>query len=153
MRHDSPNRPDAMVRLAALALLAERSIDTGQLERLNRETFLLRIGVSGEQFDQMVCELCRELMTYGARKPSGEFGLGVEYISELLCEIRDPKLRAKVAGFMLDVVNADGLLLTGESAQVERLIERWQLGPRPSAGQVQKTGHWQSQFRRPTSFP
>ena len=153
MRHYSPNRPDTMTRVAALALLAERAIDPDELQRLNREAFLQRIGIEGTQFDQMVHDLCRELMTYGIRKPSGGFDCGSERIDELLCEIRDPKLRARVTRLMLDVVNRDGLLLTKESALVTRLIERCDLALGGPVAPVKQSGGWQSTFRRLTSYP
>lgn len=63
MRHYSPNRSNTSAHIAALEFLAERAINPGELEYLNREAFLQRIGVGGKQFDQMVRELCRELVT------------------------------------------------------------------------------------------
>ncbi len=151
MRHYSPNRPNTLARVAALEFLAERAINPGELEFLNREAFLQRIGVGGNQFDQMVRDLCRELMTYGAQEPLDEFSRGSERIDALLREIRDPKLRTKVASLMLDVINADGLALPEDSLRIAKLIERWKHAPGGPVELVKHTGGWQSRFRHLTS--
>ncbi|MBK7425105.1 MAG: hypothetical protein IPJ48_19620 [Propionivibrio sp.] len=127
MRHYPTDSPEAMTRVVALALMVDGAIDLSELESLQRNEVVNRLGLDHARFDKVVHEFCDDMLAYADRMPSGQYELNPQSISHLLADIDDPKLQKKGLSVMLDIVNADGNLARSETALVAQAIKHWQL--------------------------
>ncbi|MBL0168534.1 MAG: hypothetical protein IPP85_16055 [Propionivibrio sp.] len=127
MRHYPTDSPEAMTRVVALALMVDGAIDLSELESLQRNEVVNRLGLDHARFDKVIHEFCDDMLAYADRMPSGQYELNPQSIGHLLGDIDDPKLQKKVLSVMLDIVNADGNLARSETALVAQAIKHWQL--------------------------
>ena len=127
MRHYPTDSPEAMTRVVALALMVDGAIDLSELESLQRNEVVNRLGLDHARFDKVIHEFCDDMLAYADRMPYGQYELDPQCISHLLGDIKDPKLQKKVLSVMLDIVNADGNLARSETALVAQAIKHWQL--------------------------
>ena len=127
MRHYPPDSPEAMTRVIALALMVDGAIDLSELESLQRNEVVNRLGIDHARFDKIIHEFCDDMLTYAVRMPSGQYELDPKNIGHLLDDIANPILQKKVLSVMLDIVNADGNLAHSETALVAQAINHWKL--------------------------
>ena len=127
MRHYPSDSPEAMARIAALALLADGAIDLSEIESLERHNIVDRLGLDQAGFDKVVHEFCEDMLTYAHRMASGQLELDQDAITQLLGDIRNPLLQKKLLRAMLDIVNADGRLAGSEAVLVSKAMKLWEI--------------------------
>ena len=143
-----------MTRVVALALMADGTIDPGELEAFKGSTCCFRLGIGPCRFEQIVDEFRDDLLLCGNRKPNGQCDLSEECVRELLGDIRDPQLRDQALGMMLDIISADGVLARDETGLIAQVVDCWKLGYRASRGtsttrnSAEAKPNWQARYRR-----
>lgn len=127
MRHYPTDSPDAMGRLVALTLMADGAIDASELKLLDGKDTIRRLGLNHASFDQLVHDLCDDMLTSARRTPAGQLELDLPSIVLLLAEIEHPVLQKRVLRIMLDIVNADRKLAGGEAVLIAEAMRFWGL--------------------------
>jgi uncharacterized tellurite resistance protein B-like protein len=127
VRKYAKNSPEAGARIVALALIADGTIDRSELQLLERQNVLSRLGLDNEQFDLIYYEYCTDMLGTGQRTSSGQLELDRLGIKALLDEISDPEQQMKILRILLDIVHADHCLTSGEAALIALALERWNI--------------------------
>jgi len=127
MRHYTPDSPEAMARIVAIALLADGGLDKSEIESLEKDAVVENLNLSSEAFDKVVQDFCDDLLSTSLRDASGQIGLGRETIDHLLADIQTPELQMRLLRILLDLVNADGRLTPGEATLISQAMTRWGL--------------------------
>ena len=127
MRNYPADSPQSMARIVALALMADGAIDRNELNLLDRQAVICRIGVSPEEFDRISYEFFADLLEYGQRFDSGQLILNEAIVASVLDDIRDPALQQKALRLILAIVNADHRLTAEEAGLIAQALKHWQL--------------------------
>ena len=125
MRNYPSDSPEAMGRLVALTLMADGAIDASELKQLDQTDTIRRLGLNEQSFDNVIHELCNDMLTSAHRTQAGQLELDLEHIDLLLAEVQHPVLQKQVLRMMLDVVNADHKLSGGEAVLVAEAMKFW----------------------------
>jgi hypothetical protein len=133
MRHYATDSPEATARILALALLADGAIDLSELESLQRHKIVGKLGLDSALFDKVVHEFCEDMLSYAHQAPSGRHELDLESIDALLNEIRDPDKRNTLLSSMLNIINAEGMVLASEGRLISQALKVWHLQSRSEA--------------------
>jgi uncharacterized tellurite resistance protein B-like protein len=112
-----------------MALLADGSIDFSELSALARRGTLQRLGISEAAFDDVIHELCADLLIDSSSPVSGYLVLGRNLLRRLLGDIGDPALQRKLLRGVLDIVHADGELAGGEAVLLSVAADCWNIDP------------------------
>lgn len=141
--------PQAAARVLALALLADGSIHVTELSTLSRRGILQRLGISATAFDDVIHELCTDLLIDGAAASSGYLILGRDALRRILGDIGDPALQRRLLRAVLDIVHADGELAGGEAVLLSAAADVWDIDPFDSYRILARPGkRWPPQVRR-----
>jgi len=140
MRHYPANSAKAAARILAMALLADGAIDPSELRTLERFGTLRRLGISEDEFDETIHELCEDLLAFAHRSHGGNLEVEGDALRAVLGDVSLPYLQRKLLRAVVQIVNADGRLAGGEAVLVTHASEVWGLEPfdalrsRPSPG-------------------
>jgi uncharacterized tellurite resistance protein B-like protein len=129
LRNYPPDSPQASARILAMALLADGSIDLSELSALARRGTLQRLGISEAAFDDVIHDLCADLLIDNSSPVSGYLVLGRDLLRRLLGDIGDPTLQKKLLRGVLDIVHADGELAGGEAVLLSVAADCWDIDP------------------------
>ena len=121
------NSPHAAARVVALALIANGEITTIELAVLEAMRAHDQLGITRQQWHDVVDELCFDLLEAAA--PCADCHIGSAMIERLLDEVVDVPLQRLVLRLCAAVVNADRELDEGESVVLRTAIDRWGLHP------------------------
>ena len=150
MRQYPQNSPAAMSRLVALSLMADGAIDLSELDTLERQDILSRVGMDESGFDKVIHEFCEDMLTCANRNTSGQIELDEATVGALLTDINEPALQRRVLRAMLDIVNADGRLSGGEAVLVSQAMKSWDIDLyEVSQTSKLRARRWPPQVRRP----
>jgi len=127
VRKYTNNTPEASARVVALALMADGAIDRNEILLLERQNVLALLGLDNERFDSIYYGYCTDMLASAQRNASGQLELDKPGIKALLDEISDPPLQKKILRIMLDIVNADHRLTTGEASLIALTLEGWNM--------------------------
>lgn len=127
MRHYDMNTPQALARIIAAAMLADGGLDKTELESLERNDVVLRLGMSTQDFDRIVQDFCEDMQAVSLRDHGGQLALDRATIDQLLSGVGTPELQIAVLGMMLDIAGADTRLSPGEMTLVSQAMTRWGL--------------------------
>lgn len=119
------NGPKAMARVLAVTLLADGLLESKELDNLNRANGYARLGMTQNEFMQVLFELCEDLLTQAPRSPAGDCLLQPELIKQLLAEVLDPWRRRELMRLMVEIIRADGTVARGESVMFWEAIDAW----------------------------
>lgn len=129
LRNYPPNGPQASARILAMALLADGTIDFSELSALARRGTLQRLGISEAAFDDVIRDLCTDLLVDNSSPVSGYLVLGRDLLRRLLGDIGAPTLQRKLLRGVLDIVHADGELAGGEAVLLSVAADCWDIDP------------------------
>ncbi len=121
------NSPHAAARIVALALIANGKITTSELAVLESMRAHEQLGITRQQWHDVVDELCFDLLEEAA--PCRDCHVGSATIESLLDEVIDVPLQRLVLRLCAAVINADGDIDEGESVVLRTAIDRWGLHP------------------------
>lgn len=127
MRHYSPDSPEATARVLALALLADGAIDLKEWKVLDHHFLAGDFGLDTKLFDTVIKDFCFDLAQYSDRDYVTHLEIDRETIASLLRDIRDPSSQMRLLRVIVDVVNADGALASGEAVLVAEAMLVWGL--------------------------
>lgn len=125
LREYAPNSPQAKARLIALALLADGRLDDRELDGLSRRSTFTKLGLTREEFFQVLYELCADLSATPSRDES--YLVTPEILAGSFAEITEPAEQKALLGLILDVIRSDGRLALGEARLFWNAIDAWQL--------------------------
>jgi len=142
MRTYASDSPKAVCRLLALAMIVDGHLAPSELRALRHSGILQRVGVDEALFDDVVQEVCEDLLATADRRCASEVEIDSRMLDSLLNEVGDPALQLALMKAMLDIVHADEVLDGRESLLIQRGFKAWgatppvaaQAAARPSAG-------------------
>lgn len=117
--------PRAKARLIVLALFADGRVDSAELDSLNRRDAFATLGISREDFFEVLYDFCADLV--GLPSGSGSYLLSPAVLETLFAEIRSPAEQRKLLRLMLDVIRSDGHLAEGEARLFWNALDAWNL--------------------------
>jgi uncharacterized tellurite resistance protein B-like protein len=132
MRSYPTNSPKAVSRLLALTMIVDGHLAPSELKAMRAASIPGHDALDEDGFDEVVRDLCEDLLATAARRCSEEVEIDVRLLDGLLGEVEDQALRMGVMKTMLDIVHADSVLDTRETLLIERAFRRWS-GPRAAA--------------------
>jgi uncharacterized tellurite resistance protein B-like protein len=125
MRTYPTDSPKAVSRLLALAMIVDGHLAPSELKAMHHSGILRATGVTDDEFDDVVQDLCEDLLATAARRCSQEVEIDVHLLDSLLGEVEGQALRMSVMKAMLDIVHADEVLDTRETLLIERAFKAW----------------------------
>ncbi len=127
MRHYTTDSPEAMSRIVALALLADGALDPREIESLDKQAILDKLGISHGTLDRVTHEFCDDLLQCARAPNVGQIELDRDLVKHLLDDLRAPEKQQQALAAMVDIVHADGCLNSGEALLVSEAMSRWGL--------------------------
>lgn len=127
MRHYDRDTPEALARVIAAALLADGGLDKAELDSLERNDVVQRLGMSPPDFDRIVQEFCEDMQVVSLRDHGGQLALDRATVDQLLSAVAAPELQVAALGMMLDLAGANARLSPGELTLVSQAMTRWGL--------------------------
>lgn len=115
----------AVTRLLALAMIVDGHLAPSELKAMRASGVPARVALDEDEFDDVVRELCEDLLATAARRCSAEVEIDNRLLDDLLGEVADPALRLSVMKPMLEIVHADSVLDARETQLIERAFLRW----------------------------
>ena len=139
MRSYPTNSPKAVSRLLALAMIVDGHLAPSELKAMRGARLAPAATLGEDEFDDVVRDLCEDLLATAARRCSQEVEIDGRLLDELLGEVDDGALRLGVMQAMLDIVHADSVLDARETLLIERAFKAWS-APAAESGIIQAGG-------------
>jgi uncharacterized tellurite resistance protein B-like protein len=125
MRSYPTDSPEAVSRLLALAMIVDGHAAPSEMKAMHRSGILQHTGIDEDDFDDVVRDLCEDLLATAARRCSEEVEIDVRLLDGLLGEVEGTALRLSVMKAMLEIVHADSVLDIRETLLIERAFKTW----------------------------
>jgi uncharacterized tellurite resistance protein B-like protein len=125
MRSYPTNSTQAVSRLLALTMIVDGHLAPSELKAMRASSVLPQAALDEDEFDDVVRDLCEDLLASAARRCSAEVEIDSRLLDSLLGEVDDPALRISVMKAMLDIVHADEVLDARETLLIERAFKAW----------------------------
>jgi uncharacterized tellurite resistance protein B-like protein len=129
MRPYSLNSPHAAARLLAMALVADGNYSFTELRALDRLKASGQLGLSPEALKDVIEGFCEDLLAAAGGTWTGSACMDEAAREQLLAEVRDPELRARVVRLCQAIVQADGHEADGEAALLDAFTRAWRQRP------------------------
>ena len=130
MRSYPTDSPKAISRLLALTMIVDGHLAPSEQNAMHRSGILQQVGIAEDEFDDVVRDLCEDLLATADRRCSQEVEIDIHLLDALLGELQDTALRMSVMKAMLDIVHADSVLDTRETLLIERAFKTWSVPQR-----------------------
>lgn len=127
MRSYPVNSAQAAARLIALAVLADGHLGTSELGLLEQLNAAGRLGLTREQFNEVVRLLSEDLMTTSYSVWGSACKLDTEALRSVMAEVTDPVLQQTTLELCVAVIRADFHHADSEENLVSALAEHWRL--------------------------
>jgi len=134
MRAYPTDSPKAVSRLLALTMIVDGHLAPSELKAMRASGIPAHAALDEDGFDDVVQELCEDLLATAARRCSAEVEIDGRLLDSLLGEVEDQALRMSVMKTMLDIVHADSVLDARETLLIERAFKAWSGPGRQSSG-------------------
>lgn len=117
------NSPQAAARVLAMALVADGHYSMTELKAVDRLEIPRQLGLSPEDFKSILDTFCQDLLATA----DGQWCAGVpaEVRQQLLAEVQDPELRARLRQQCEAIMQADGHWSDGETELLDALAGSW----------------------------
>lgn len=125
MRKYPLNSPHAAARIVALTMWADGELSQTELDTLQRLGAHTRLGLSTEELQAVTQSLCVDLLSATHCAPTDACIVDPRTLAELMAEVDDPELRAKVLRLCVAIVEADAHIAEGESIVMVAAVEHW----------------------------
>lgn len=136
MRIYAIDSPKAVSRLLALAMIVDGHIAPSELKALRASGILRQVGIDDDTFDDVVRDLCEDLLSTAHQRGSGEVEIDVRLLDALLADVEEPTLRMATMKAMLDIVHADTVVDSRETLLIQRAFKAWGEPYRLSADKI-----------------
>lgn len=127
MRCYPTNSPQAAARIVALSAMADGQLDPKELEHLDRLHVHTQLGLTREQWHDVLHALCEDLLACTRLTWGDACSVDPLTLQHLLAEVHDPALRERVLALSLAVAEADDQVTEGEALVLAAAVERWGL--------------------------
>jgi uncharacterized tellurite resistance protein B-like protein len=134
MRSYPIDSPEAVSRLLALTMIVDGHLSPSEMKAMHSSGILQQSAIDEDDFDDVVRDLCEDLLATAARRCSQEVEIDGRLLDGLLGEVEDQALRMSVMKTMLDIVHADSVLDARETLLIERAFKAWSGPGRQSSG-------------------
>jgi uncharacterized tellurite resistance protein B-like protein len=125
MRSYPIDSPEAVSRLLALTMIVDGHLAPSEVKAMHRSGILQQKAIDEDEFDDVVRDLCEDLLATAARRCSQEVEIDSRLLDTLLGEVEDKALRMSLMKTMLDIVHADSVLDARETLLIERAFKAW----------------------------
>jgi uncharacterized tellurite resistance protein B-like protein len=125
MRSYPIDSPKAVSRLLALTMIVDGHLAPSELKAMHRSGILQHVAIDEDEFDDVVRDLCEDLLATAARRCSAEVEIDARLLDALLDEVEDTALRLSLMRAMLEIVHADSVLDVRETLLIERAFKAW----------------------------
>ncbi len=126
MRTYPTDSAKAVSRVLALAMIVDGHLAPAELKAMRASGSIpAHAALGADAFDDVVQELCEDLLASAARRCSAEVEIDSRLLDALLGEVQEPALRVSVMKTMLDIVHADSVLDARETLLIERAFKAW----------------------------
>jgi uncharacterized tellurite resistance protein B-like protein len=132
MRTYPTDSPQAAARLLAMALVADGNYSLTEIRALDRIQASRQLGLDPAAFKGVIDTFCEDLLMAAQGAWTGSAGMDERTRQQLLDEVRDPALRARIVTLCQAVVQADGHEADGEAALLDALTRAWRQRPTAS---------------------
>ncbi|MCS0590851.1 TerB family tellurite resistance protein [Massilia norwichensis] len=127
MRTYPTNSAQAVSRLLALTMIVDGHLAPSELKAMRASGIPEHVSLGEEAFDEVVRELCEDLLASAARRCSAEVEIDSRLLDTLLAEVEDQALRFSVMKTMLEIVHADSVLDARETLLIQRAFKAWSI--------------------------
>lgn len=128
MRSYPRNSPQAATRILALAMLADGHQCSSELALLERLEVHAQLGLGRAELHCVVHAFCEDLMVFSAGMCwAGLSQLKPDPLRQVLGEVDDPALQARLMALCISLVEADRHLAESESAVLAAALLQWRL--------------------------
>jgi uncharacterized tellurite resistance protein B-like protein len=125
MRTYPTDSPKAVSRLLALTMIVDGHLAPSELKAMRAASIPGHDALDEDGFDEVVRELCEDLLASAARRCSEEVEIDIRLLDSLLGEVENQALRMSLMKAMLDIVHADSVLDARETLLIERAFKAW----------------------------
>jgi uncharacterized tellurite resistance protein B-like protein len=125
MRSYPIDSPKAVSRLLALTMIVDGHLAPSEVKAMHRSGILQQSAIDDDEFDDVVRDLCEDLLASASRRCSAEVQIDSRLLDALLGEVEDKALRLSLMKAMLDIVHADTVLDARETLLIERAFKLW----------------------------
>lgn len=125
MRNYPIDSPQAKARIIALALLADGGLDKSEIECLESQDIVSRIGITTNAFETVLQEFCQDIDQSGLCGLNGQLRLEHPAIEAMLDEIRQRDVRQALLRAIFSIVHADRNVSLGEAKLTALAMTRW----------------------------
>ena len=125
MRTYPRNSPFAAARIVALTLLADGHLCKDELDALDKLQMHDSLGLDKAEMHGVVHNLCDDLLASADHRWSHACRIEPATLLELMAEIDDPLLQARVIRLCIGVANADRHVTEGESIVLSAALDQW----------------------------
>jgi uncharacterized tellurite resistance protein B-like protein len=119
--------PQAAARIVALAMLADGDLTRLELDALDDIDAHQQLGLAREQMHEVVHTFCDDLLSSVQLSWTDACRIDDATLANLMAEVLDPALRAKVLSLCVSVIHADGHVADGESIVLGAAVRHWEL--------------------------
>lgn len=132
MRTYPRNSPHAAARIVALTLLADGHLCKAELDALDSLQVTDTLGLDNAEMHGVVHSLCDDMLVSADHRWPQACRIEPGTLLELMAEIDDPALQARVIRLCIGVANADRNVTEGESTVLSAALDQW--GPSITRG-------------------
>jgi len=125
MRHYATDSPDAVARIIVLALLADGTLKSSELQLIKHHDIIRRVGIDPERFNRLIQEFFEDIQDHTRLESSEPLEIDAGTVDQLLGEIQQKALQKTVLRTILDIVDADQRVDGGEAVLLTHAIETW----------------------------
>lgn len=127
MHHHEPDSPQAAAQIVALALVADGSVGEEELALLDSLSVHEQLHLSRDEMHQVMRDFCQEALSNPPSGWSHDCPLDEREVTQLMAQITQPALRQRVLHLCVQIAEADGEVVDGESLVLNAAVEHWGL--------------------------
>lgn len=127
MRKYAPNSPEAAARIIGLTLIADGDVGEPELALLDSLEVHQQLGLTRNALHTVIDTFCEDLLSGKQLNWADACPVDEYTLSELMADIEDPALRRKLLGLCVQLAEADGQVVEGESIVLVAAVEHWHL--------------------------
>lgn len=124
LRVYAANSPRAKARLIVIALLADGRLDEREIETLDRRGVFSDLGITREDFVQVLYDFCGDVAGQLSVGPGG-YKLTAQALVGLFEEVDEHAARGLLLKHMAAVISSDGHLSDTEKSLFQSAINNW----------------------------
>jgi len=127
MRTYPTDSPQAAARIVALTLVSDGDASRQEMDVIDRAGACETLGIDAAGMRKVLHELCEDMLQTCNSQWTDACRVEPYTLAQLLREVEDPVLRARVLRLCVAVAGADGHVTDGESFVLVHAVDQWGL--------------------------